>query len=116
MPQELKIHPTVVALFESDEVSVGDDKFLSVEFGVGAEKGLAGIDMRSAYNSWIEGEHRQDGSERLLGHWSRAEKKLQLKARSVAQCDFAALNVRFMKVRTPFREWLLSLGLRLTLV
>jgi hypothetical protein len=100
VPQELKIHPTVVALFESDEVSVGDDKFLSVEFGVGAEKGLAGIDMRAAFHSWSEGEQRQGGSERLFGHWSRAEQKHQLRARSVAQCDLAALNVRFMKVRS----------------
>ena len=53
IPQEMKIHPSVTKLFENKQMKVEADQFLQIEFGLGAKKGLKGIDMARAVRGWI---------------------------------------------------------------
>ena len=65
IPQELKLHPSVLKFFGDGNHRKSRDKLpspqsnsfeghlLEIEFGMGSRRGMDGIDMETAINEWM---------------------------------------------------------------
>lgn len=112
IPPALKIHASVFEIFDgSRQRSPGagstksrgfepGDAILAVEFGLGARKGMGGIDMLTAVESWQQPRQRSiakfDAWDEIL-HGTRGSEV------TTAACDYSSLGVTALKFTVHIR-------------
>lgn len=117
LPNLAKIHGNVVEYFEHQvqgKVVAGkgwtrpapkaEEAVLKIEFGLGARKGMEGIDMMEVFATWRDGSatklRASENVKEMLrgrGGWQRVQQQTQLlKSSGAESCDFSNLKLNLL--------------------